>query len=582
MEDKVWVLQSNGSYYCYLRKRVWENGNAKVIEKKLLGKSDVKGGELKPTRKKRPAGTGNALIANNTPVSSLSETESMCATRMHTGMMDIIDFIGRISGIDEDLYAVTDKPTADKIISLARYIVATDGATFPGIEEWMLTHPVPYVYPITEDVYLNLFHDVGLDETLRQSYFKCRFEREPDLMLIVAYDSSTENSVSKNPEARVGMNKDHNGKTAVKILVLYSLRTRRPLAFIKQPANVPDIISIEDALNQFKALGIKNVAVVTDGGFSSDDNLGEILHSKNHSLTRVKINWNWVKKEIDAHTEELRSASSIMPTDLNVKGVTVSLTRTFSYVRTYGSTKKSLAAGDRDTFRKRVYLHLYYDTSRKETEDRELMSDLLDIKELIEKQEPLSESAQKLKDQFLDVRERAGKITVTLRNKEIDDACRYNGVFALISTYFKDPNESLEIYRKREWIEDYFERFKQNADGDTSRTGNPDKLNGRMFMQFIAMSYVEELHERLRQLKASLGIKNGDPSHDTKANLDAEKALKYWLKHRSAYRTMKWFDAHETVNVSSEIRKVRWNTDTIARDKLFLNLLGVTDPKQAQ
>ena len=66
MEDRVWVQQSNGSYYCYLRKRVWENGNAKVIEKKLLGKSDVKGGELKPTRKKRPAGTGNALIANNT------------------------------------------------------------------------------------------------------------------------------------------------------------------------------------------------------------------------------------------------------------------------------------------------------------------------------------------------------------------------------------------------------------------------------------------------------------------------------------------------------------------------------------
>jgi hypothetical protein len=82
MEDRVWVKQSNGSYYCYLRKRVWENGTAKVIEKKLLGKSDEKGGELRPTRRKRPAGTGNARSSNQAPMSSLTETEAMCDARM--------------------------------------------------------------------------------------------------------------------------------------------------------------------------------------------------------------------------------------------------------------------------------------------------------------------------------------------------------------------------------------------------------------------------------------------------------------------------------------------------------------------
>ena len=70
--------------------------------------------------------------------------------------------------------------------------------------------------------------------------------------------------------------------------------------------------------------------MITDGAVSPEDNLGEMLHSKNYSLTRVKINWDWVPKEIDAHAEELRSASSIMPTNLNVKGVTASLIRTFS------------------------------------------------------------------------------------------------------------------------------------------------------------------------------------------------------------------------------------------------------------
>ena len=568
MEDNIWVKQANGSYYCYNRKRVWEDGRVKTVSKKLLGKSDTKGGELQPTRGKRsPVATASTQ--------SMSEDVHVNASRQHTGMMDIIDYIGKISGIDDDLYSITDCPTAEKIISIARYIVGTDGQTFPGIEEWMLTHPVPYVYPITEDVYLNLFNDIGLDESLRQSFFKCRFAREPDLVLLVAYDSSTENSVSKNPEARLGMNKDHNGKPAVKILVLYSLHTRRPLAFFKQPANVPDIISIQNVISQLKALGAKNVAIITDNGFTSDDNLGAILHSKHHSLTRVKTNRVWIKKEIDEHEDELNLASNIMRNDLGVKGITIKLKRRFSYIRTYKSTKKSLKAGERDYFEKTVYLHIYRDTCRKEKEDKDFISELLDIEKLIQRGEILSEYAASLRDKYLNVEQNGEEIIVVRNNKAIDDACRNNGIFALVSDYFKDTNEALGLYRKREWIEDFYERLKQNADGDTSRTGDADKLYGRLFVQFIAMSYIEELHEMLRRMKEKLGVPNGNPEHDIKENLDKEKELKQWLKHRSLYRILKWFDAHDTIEVSPNIKKVRWSTEVIARDMLFLKLLGM-------
>lgn len=568
MEDIIWEKQRNGSYYCYQRERIWEDGKTKNIKKKLLGKSATKGGELEPTRGKRPS----AASSSSKPLPAESKVK---ASRMHIGMMDIINHIGKVSGIDEDLYSITDRPTAEKIISVARYIVGTDGQTFPSIEEWMLTHPVPYVYPITEDVYLNLFHDIGLDESLRQSFFKCRIEREPDLVLLVAYDSSTENSESKNPEARLGMNKDYNGKRSIKILVLYSLRTRRPLAFIKQPANVPDIIAIQDALSQLKALGAKNVALITDNGFTSDDNLGAILHANQHSLTRVKISRVWVKNEIDNHEHELQFASNIMPYDLNVKGVTIKIKRRFSYIRVYKNAKKSLKAGERDYFQKTVYLHLYRDASRKEKEDKDFMSEIIDVEGLILRGEALSDNAEQIKNNYLITINNGKIITVHRNNKAINEACKNNGVFALVSDYFKDANEALELYRKREWIEDYYERMKQNADGDTSRTGNPDKSYGRLFVQFVAMSYIEELQELLRKMKKSLGKPNGDPKHDTKANLDNEDNVKKWLKHRSLYRVLTWFDAHDTFEVSENIKKTRWNTDVIARDNLFLKLLGM-------
>ena len=575
IEDMLWVKQPNGTYYCYRRKRVCEGGKVKTIGKDLLGKADTKGGELRPTRAKRPSKRNQDHCVVQ-PIENNGQS-SITASRKHVGMMDIIDFIGNVSGIDEDLYAITDRPTAEKILSLARYIVASDGATFPGIQEWMFTHPLPYAYPITEDVYLNLFHDVGLDESLRQSYFQRRFARESDLALIIAYDSSTEISVSKNPEARLGMNKDDNGKTAVKILVLYSLKSRRPLAYAKQPANIPDVSSIENALSQLKALDVDRVSIVTDCGFTSDDNLAMILRSRNHSLTKVKISLKWVRPEIDAHLDELRSASSIMPCDYNTKGRTVPVTHEFTYHRLYGSKSKGLSAGDEDTFKKRIYLHIYYDTKRKEEDDRAFIADIMDIKELVENQSPLSASAIKKADRYLNTRVRGETVTVTLKNKEIDKACKYNGMFALVSDNIKDANTALELYRKREWIEDYFERFKQVADGDTSRTGHPDKLNGRMFVQFIAMSYIEELHERLRQIKSNLGIANGDPVHDAKENLDAENELKTWLKKRSLYRTLNWFDANDMVEVSNDIKRVRWNTETVKRDDLFLSLLGVTE-----
>ena len=564
-KSRLWVKQKDGTFYCYERERIWKDGKD-ISTKKLLGKADEKYGELRPTRPKKEARKPD----------DNAKQPAIVASRQHTGMMDILEFIGKDSGIDEDLMNSTDLPTAQKIISLARYIVGTDGQTFPGIEEWMLTHPVPYKFPITEDVYKELFDDLGNDETIYQEFFKSRLDREDDLVLVVAYDSSTETSVSDNPEARIGMNKDHNGKKAIKIICIYSLRTRRPLIFGKQPGNIPDVISVQNVLDQFSALGIKKVLLVTDGGYSSEDNLGSVLHSQNHTLTRVRLGWSWVKAEVEKHKEDIQSVLNIMPTDTGVKGITVSMTRSFRYRRTYGSKKKGLTAGDYDRFERKIFLHLYYDTRRKEEEDRKFIDDLADIKSLIESGTELNDVAQLKADKYLDITEKKGTITVTYRKDTVENACKYNGMFALLSDYCGTANEALDLYRKREWIEDFFERFQQCADGNTSRTGDPENLEGRLFVQFIAMCYIEELHERIRQMKSVLGKKTGDPEHDTKDNLDKETALKTWLKKRSMFRTLVWFDAHETVEVSSEIRKRRWHTEIIDRDRLFLKKLGMS------
>ena len=107
------------------------------------------------------------------------------------------------------------------------------------------------------------------------------------------------------------------------------------------------------------------------------------------------------------------------------------------------------------------------------------------------------------------------------------------------------------------------------------RVWDPDTLRGRMFVQFVALCYYEYLSEQVRQMKAALGVPNGDPVHDLKKNLDLESKLKIWLNNTPLYLQLQWFDVVETVEISSALRTRRFSTEVTLRDQLYLERLDV-------
>ena len=116
---------------------------------------------------------------------------------------------------------------------------------------------------------------------------------------------------------------------------------------------------------------------------------------------------------------------------------------------------------------------------------------------------------------------------------------------------------------------------KQHADSMRVRVWDPDTLRGRMFVQFVALCYYEYLSEQVRQMRATLGVPNGDPVHDLKKNLDLESKLKTWLNNTPLYLQLQWFDVVETVEISSALRTRRFSTEVTLRDQLYLERLGV-------
>ena len=564
--------QKNGDIYVIERQTQYDPVKKYnvVISSRIIGKIPKWQETMVATRPKRRS---KEKVSN-----SVIPPTVVSATRKKVGMMDIIDHIGKISGIDDAVYNNTDPGTAQKILSLARYLLATNGQTLPGITTWQYTHPLPYEDGISEDTYHELFGQVGRDETLIQNFFASRLSGL-DGKALLAYDSTTISTYSGQiSEARYGFNKAHDGRETVKLLALYSVGTRQPVAFTKQPGNQPDVITVENALKQLSAIGIDKAEIITDNGYYSEKNLAALLHAHFDFITLVKTSIKWVRQELDAHLYDFRSTSSACPFDTDTHCVTTMRMQEFSRPRKYASQKKGLQAGDEESFSRRIYLHLYFNPVRRVEQDSLFDKDLFELKNLIETgstEEELSESAIEKAHKYLIVRHYGSGCTVTFNEKTIAAKKKYHGYFALVSNCEKDAFECLCKYRRRETIEFFFESGKQRADGSRTRVWSSETLMGRMFVQFIALCYYEYLSEQIRQLKATLGRENGDPDHDNKDTLNRENKLNSWLKNTPIYLILQWFDAVEEVKVSTKLLSKRWTTEITSRDQLFLDKLGV-------
>lgn len=560
--------QKNGDIYVLERRTIYdpEKKYNRVLSTKLIAKIPKGEKDPVPTRSKR-----------NKKAKSDQNPEIVSASRKHVGMMDIIDHIGKVSGIDDAVYASTDLGTAQKIISLARYLLATNGQSLPGIQTWQFSHPLPYEDGITEDIYHNLFVSVGLDENLQQKFFQKRCE-SLSAEDALAYDSSTISTYSENQnEARYGFNKAHDGLKTIKLLTLYSIDSRQPIAFTKQPGNLPDVISVTNAIKQLSALGANAREIITDNGYYSEQNLSELLQAGFDFITLAKTGIKWIRPEIDKQMEALDDFRTLCPYDHTTHGVTVLLKHDFKKTRKYANHKTGAEKGSEEVFSRRIYLHIYFNQTRQSTDKIALESDLYELKSLLENGTPLGElspAAQEKVHKYFVLKKWGDKLTVTANNRAIQDANKYHGYFVLVSNKEKDPFECLRKYRKRNTIESFFEAEKQHADGTRARVWSADTLRGRMFVQFVSLCYYEYYSEEIRKIKHILNSEINSGTL-TKLELKLTKKLSSWVNNTPLYLQLQWFDTVEQVKISSKLRNRRWNTEVTACDALYLEKIGV-------
>jgi len=550
----------NGDIYIYERITAYNEKTRKsyTVSQKLKGK--IKSGmqEIVPTRPKKRKG----------------EERVTGAERSHTGLTDILEWVGRTSDIDKDVLSSFSHGDAAKTLSIARYWIGTGGNTLPRLESWQIMHDLPYSAGISEDVYSDLFKSVGRNEDGVQRYFSSRALRL-DKSPVLAFDSTTISTYSENQsEARRGFNKDGDGLNTIKLLTLYSVKDREPLAFAKQPGNVPDVISIENALTQLKCLNLEKLLIVTDNGYYSQDNMMEFAWRNVKFLTLVDPDITWVRETVDSLREPLAGMSSTCPFDPSVCGATTTRIHEFSRMRQRSRSGK--ASGEKETFSRRLYVHVFHSPDNGAKKELAFRKDLIELKAQMEDGvTEFTKSAQRKIDKFLVCSKtgRGGHLKIGFNDNAIAVAKKYFGFFALVSNQAMDTFTALEDYRLREKIEELFADQKGGLDGARPRTWYPDNLRGRQFVQFVALGYHCFLTKKIKEVQARLG-KN--ESGKTKALVTLEKKLDKWLKQRSLAQILDWFDCIETTNVQTVMGNYRWSTESVDRDRLFLEYLGVT------
>lgn len=124
--------RANGDVYVYERVTAYDpkTQKTKTVSTRLLGKIPAGQTEMIPTRPKKTK-------------TSARETQVQ-ARRVHGGLLKLLSWIGDQSGIDADLMKSFSEGDAQKLISIARYWLSTDGEVLPRLQDWQAMNPLPY------------------------------------------------------------------------------------------------------------------------------------------------------------------------------------------------------------------------------------------------------------------------------------------------------------------------------------------------------------------------------------------------------------------------------------------------------
>ena len=520
----------------------------------------------------------DANILATRPKRKKAPSEST-AQKRRTGMIDIVSFISKASGIEEELETALpgEAGIAQKLLTCAWFLFASDGDSMPNIRNWCRRHEglLPCRQGINcKDTYHDLFEELGRREDVKQAVFKERRKRLGDDP-VLALDSSTFEVESKNLTAgRDAVHKDKLVKQVYKVVNFYSLDSRRPVAYSLIPGNIPDHESVANALKQLEAMELKDVEIISDNGYCTENSIALMLLEGQHFITRIEADIKWIRPLVSRHRRTLEHGGGIIDCDPLFSGVKSTLTRTFT-------------ANDGRTVEKKINVFIYFSSVNKSKDDVYFRETFGKYRHTLVNGIAQSDDRKAIEafaEKYMVIeKDGEGNIaSIRTNTRNYDDHMKYNGYLVLVADKETDIDKALEKYRRREYIEEDIKNYKGHTGGRKGRVWDADTLDGQILAQFLALTMHETFEAKVKYMKDTLAKPTGDAGHDNAATFKLERQLYNWLFKNSLHEILHWFDAIVTTQAGDGKETVTWITETTKRDRLFLEKLGMAPREGAE
>jgi len=459
--------RKTGVTYVYEATSAWDKEKKQPRNKQVcIGKLDPDTGEFIPSRRLSPeqAAVRDPAVTADTKV---------------VGPAVILDRIVA----DLKLDAVLRKAFPDtwrQILSMAYYI-AVRGGPLSYCESWSKSHDHPCGTSLSSQRISDILKSLSADG--QKTFFK-EWGRKMAERDYLYYDITSVSSYGqRNEYLKYGYNRDGERLKQINLALLFGQKSEVPLYFNRLPGNVSDVATLHYFLEISGYLDMPKLHLVLDRGFYSKKNVDDLCAARNKFIMAVPGRPTWVRDAIDAVRQSIQNPDGYRKIGNEVLYV-------HSRLYPWGEG------------RKRCYLHIYFNSHAAAADTDGFTEELLDYKEELEQGLVISGHEEAYKTFFIVKETPARGRRVLFNNEAIENhRNRYAGFYVLLTNDIKDPLQALRVYRTKDAVEKCFDDLKNHLDMKRLRTHSSPAMDGRLFVQFIALIIISALRRKMRETK---------------------------------------------------------------------------------
>lgn len=382
------------------------------------------------------------------------------------------------------------KDDAQNVFALAAYSVCTQ-APLAYASSWLESHGLEQLglhAPRISELLTRISTDA-------QKQFFSSWLKQQAGGGALCYDITSVSSYGKNNDfIEYGYNRDREQLKQINVALLSGKTIGLPVWYTPLPGSLHDSKTLKTLVKEIQKLEVGTFSLVMDRGFYSKENLQFLVDNRIKFMIPIPNRTNWHKVIIREKREQMFA---------NVDGYIPAAdgSRLLQSMTVY----TPFADGTRG------WLHIYYDSEIRAHAEQQFMAE---YKKRFD--EFSSGELNPAHKEFYDTYFKRGY--KTKNGQKVLAACDpvelfrndLSGYWCIYTNSEKDAAAALEAYRERNEIEQLFDDLKNTLDCNRLRVHTKAAMQGRLFIQFVALILLTELKKCIRTHADDLGKYGGN------------------------------------------------------------------------